>query len=147
MSLIHTHILIYLFLYKCWSFSLFLFICINIKSLYFVAYLCTCLWLYECRTLKWKLFMSTVKLYGEKKNLWSLSASELCRPSDRRLSAKLVPTFEDGGCRVVSGTDPYGRILGFLDRSRYFFLLSSFSIVLMRLNGPRSRPSTSQKIG
>jgi hypothetical protein len=41
------------------------------------------------------------------------------RPSDRRLSAKLVPTFADRGCHVVSVTDPYGRILGFLDR--YFF--------------------------
>jgi hypothetical protein len=40
---------------------------------------------------------------------------------DRRLSAKLVPTFADGGCHVVSVTDPYGRNLGFLDRSRYFF--------------------------
>jgi hypothetical protein len=26
----------------------------------------------------------------------------------------------DRGCHVVSVTDPYGRILGFLDRSRYF---------------------------
>jgi hypothetical protein len=26
----------------------------------------------------------------------------------------------DRGCRVVSVTDPYGRILDFLDRSRYF---------------------------
>jgi hypothetical protein len=32
------------------------------------------------------------------------------------MSAKLVPTFADGGCRVVSATDPHGRILGFLDR-------------------------------
>jgi hypothetical protein len=48
-------------------------------------------------------------------------ASELYRPSDRRLSAKLVPTFEDRGCRVVSATDPHCRIVGFLDRSRYFF--------------------------
>jgi hypothetical protein len=32
------------------------------------------------------------------------------------LSTKLVPTFADRGCHVVSGTDPYGRILGFLDR-------------------------------
>jgi hypothetical protein len=46
--------------------------------------------------------------------------SELYRPCDRRLSAKLVPTFTDTGCHVVSATDPYGRILGFLDRSRYF---------------------------
>jgi hypothetical protein len=28
--------------------------------------------------------------------------------------------FVDRGCHVVSVTDPYGRILGFLDRSRYF---------------------------
>jgi hypothetical protein len=33
---------------------------------------------------------------------------------------KLVPTFADRGCHVVSVTDPYGRILWFLDRSRYF---------------------------
>jgi hypothetical protein len=36
-----------------------------------------------------------------------------------RLSAKLVPTFADRGCYMVSATDPYGRILIFLDRSRY----------------------------
>jgi hypothetical protein len=41
--------------------------------------------------------------------------------SDRRLSAKFVPTFADTGFRVVSMTDRYGRILGFLGRSRYFF--------------------------
>jgi hypothetical protein len=41
--------------------------------------------------------------------------------SDRRMSAKLVATFANRGCRVVNATDPYGRILSFLDRSRYFF--------------------------
>jgi hypothetical protein len=51
---------------------------------------------------------------------WSESASELYRPSNRRMSAKWLPTFADKGCHVVSVTDPYGRILGFLDRSRYF---------------------------
>jgi CBS-domain-containing membrane protein len=51
-----------------------------------------------------------------KKTINSVAASELYRPSDRRLSAKLVPTFADIGCHVVSVTDPYGRILGFLDR-------------------------------
>jgi hypothetical protein len=29
--------------------------------------------------------------------------------------------FADRGCHVVSVTNPYGRILGFLDRSRYYF--------------------------
>jgi hypothetical protein len=43
---------------------------------------------------------------------------------------------------VVSVTDPYGRIFDFLDRSRYFFLSSSSSVVLMRLSEPRSRPTT-----
>jgi hypothetical protein len=38
-----------------------------------------------------------------------------CRRSD-------CQRFADRGCHVVSVTDPYGRILGFLDRSRYFFL-------------------------
>jgi hypothetical protein len=42
---------------------------------------------------------------------------------DRRLSAKLVPTFADRGCRVVSAADPYGRNFGFLDRSRPRFSL------------------------
>jgi CBS-domain-containing membrane protein len=39
-----------------------------------------------------------------------------------RLSTKLVSTFADRGCYVVSVTNPYGRILGFLDLSRYFFI-------------------------
>jgi hypothetical protein len=52
---------------------------------------------------------------------WPESASELYRPSDRRLSAKSAPTFSDMGCYVVSVTDLYGNILRFLDRSHYFF--------------------------
>jgi hypothetical protein len=41
---------------------------------------------------------------------------------DRRLSAKLVPTFADRWCHVVSSvTDPYGRIFEFLDWGCYFF--------------------------
>jgi hypothetical protein len=57
----------------------------------------------------------------QKQTPWSESASKLYRPSDRRLSAKSLPTFADKGCHVVSVMDPFGRILGFLDRSRYFF--------------------------
>jgi hypothetical protein len=49
-----------------------------------------------------------------KQTPWRESASELYRPSDRRLSEKLVPVFlRIEGCRVVSTADPYGRILGF----------------------------------
>jgi hypothetical protein len=51
---------------------------------------------------------------------WPEFASELYRSSDRRLSAKLVPTFAERGCHVVSVADPSGHILGFLDRSRNF---------------------------
>jgi hypothetical protein len=43
------------------------------------------------------------------KNLtpWRESASALYRPSDRHLSAKLVPSFADRECHGVSVTDPY----------------------------------------
>jgi hypothetical protein len=57
-----------------------------------------------------------------KQTPWPESATKLHRQSDRRLSPKLVATFVDRGCHVVSVTDPYGRILGFLDRSSYFFI-------------------------
>jgi hypothetical protein len=40
-------------------------------------------------------------------------ATDACRRSDCQL-------FADRGCHVVSVTDPYGSILCFLDRSRYF---------------------------
>jgi hypothetical protein len=62
--------------------------------------------------------------------------------TDRRLFTKLVPSFADRCCHVVSVTDPY-------DRSRLNplrFLSGSSSIVLTRLSGRRSRPTTSQKI-
>jgi hypothetical protein len=51
---------------------------------------------------------------------WPEPASELYRPSVRRLQATLVPTSADRCCHVVSVTNPYGRIHGILDRSHYF---------------------------
>jgi hypothetical protein len=48
-----------------------------------------------------------------KKTPWPEFASKPYRPSDRRMWAKIVPTFADRGCHMVSVTDPYGRILGF----------------------------------
>jgi hypothetical protein len=50
------------------------------------------------------------------KTTWLESATELYHASDHHLSAKLVPTFTDRVCHVVTVTDPYGRILGSLDR-------------------------------
>jgi hypothetical protein len=42
-------------------------------------------------------------------------------PTERLpLVGEVITKFADRGCYVVSVTDPYGRILGFLDRSRYF---------------------------
>jgi hypothetical protein len=43
---------------------------------------------------------------------------------------------------VFSVTDPYGRILGFSRQEPLLFLSSSSSVVLMRLSGPLSRPTT-----
>jgi hypothetical protein len=59
--------------------------------------------------------------YNENSKLHGLSpranytdlATAACRRSDCQL-------FADRGCHAVSVTDPYGSILGFLDRSRYF---------------------------
>jgi hypothetical protein len=48
-------------------------------------------------------------------------ASELYWPSGHVLSAKLVPTFADKGCCIVSITDPCGRNLSFIDQSHYYF--------------------------
>jgi hypothetical protein len=88
-------------------------------------------------------FKSIIFLYVTKKTkLHGLSPranytdrpTATCRRSDCQL-------FADRGCHVVSVMDPYGRILGFLDRSRYF-LSSSSSVVLTSLSGPRSRPIT-----
>jgi hypothetical protein len=56
-----------------------------------------------------------VRYILSEKSQWPEPASEIYRPSDRRLS-KLVPTFTDRECHMVSVTDPNGRILGFLDR-------------------------------
>jgi hypothetical protein len=64
-----------------------------------------------------------MKTYATKQEetLWPESASDLYRPSDRRLSAKLVQTFVERGFHVVSVTDPYNHNLGFLDWSGNFF--------------------------
>jgi hypothetical protein len=79
------------------------------------------------------------------KTPWPKSARELYRPSDRRLSAKLVPTFADRESHVVSVTVPYGRVLSFLDLRRYFFFqvdnVYSVQIKYLRKKFFRSRSS------
>jgi hypothetical protein len=56
------------------------------------------------------------------------STSELYRPSDRRLPAKLVSTLADKRCHMVSVTDPYGRNLDFLyqDQLQYRNIFTSW---------------------
>jgi hypothetical protein len=73
------------------------------------------------------------------------SASEQYRPRDRRLLAKLVPTFAD---RVPRGQRdgslrPYSR---FLRPKPLLSPPNSYSVVLTTLSGRRSRPTVSQKI-
>jgi hypothetical protein len=62
------------------------------------------------------------------------------------LSEKLVLTFADRG--VSRGQrDGFPRPYSRISRPKpLLFLLSSSSVVITRLSGPRSRPSTSQKI-
>jgi hypothetical protein len=48
--------------------------------------------------------------------------TELTIPTERPpLVGEVSAKFAERGCHVVSVTNPYSRILGFLDRSRYFF--------------------------
>jgi CBS-domain-containing membrane protein len=62
------------------------------------------------------------KTNKKQKTPWPQSESELYITIEgQSLFAEVIPTFADRGCHVVSVTDPCGRILGFLDRSRYFF--------------------------
>jgi hypothetical protein len=72
----------------------------------------------------------------------SESASELYRPSDRRLSAKWLPTCADRRCQVVSVTDPYGRISRFSRQEPLLFYQVAPQFVLTRLSAPRSSPTT-----
>jgi hypothetical protein len=50
---------------------------------------------------------------------WPESASEI--PTEVSVGEVSANIFADRECHVGSVTDPYGSILGFLDRSRYFF--------------------------
>jgi hypothetical protein len=74
----------------------------------------------------------------EKTTPWPESTSELYRLSDRRLLAKLVPTLQIESASY--SYSPLSRLKPIL------FLPSSSSVVLTRLSGIRSRPTTSQKI-
>jgi hypothetical protein len=64
---------------------------------------------------------SLKKITKKQTTPWSEPVSELYRPSNRRLSAKLVPTFAARECYVVSLTDPYDHNFDFLDRCKILY--------------------------
>jgi hypothetical protein len=62
-------------------------------------------------------------------------AREWTMPNERPpMSAKLVPAFKDRWCHVVSATDPYGRILGVLDRlyNSYSFPIAHYNYTIIK---------------
>jgi hypothetical protein len=80
----------------------------------------------------------------------SVACSPQANYTDRSTAAGrriLVPTSADWrGCRVMSVEVSTAVNLGFLDRSRYFFIHVAPHLSSQGLSGPRSRPITSQKI-
>jgi hypothetical protein len=64
-----------------------------------------------------------------------------------RLSAKIVPIFADRRCHVVSVTDPYGRILGFLDRNLYIIFQVAAQLYLRGWVDPILDPLLLRKSG
>jgi hypothetical protein len=73
------------------------------------------------------LVSTTEELLGRKS-----SVSGLEHEVNQVTEAKLATTFRARGCHVVSVTDPYGRILGFLERSRYYFFKATPPLHLRR---------------
>jgi hypothetical protein len=62
------------------------------------------------------------------------------------MSAKLAPNLRIGGVAWSAQRIPTAVNLGSLDQEPLLFHSSSSSVILTRLSGPRSRPTTSQKI-
>jgi hypothetical protein len=78
---------------------------------------------------------------------WPESEGELYGPSDRRLSAKLVPTFADRGVsRSQRGRSP-SAVISISRPEPLQFLPSSSWIVLTRLSGPVPDPLFLRKFG
>jgi hypothetical protein len=87
------------------------------------------------------------KIQSSKQTPWPESESEQYRPSDGCLSTKLVPTFADWGCCTVGATNPYGHILGFLDRSHYYFFQEAPQLDSWGWEDPAPDPSLLWKSG
>jgi hypothetical protein len=112
------------------------------------------LWIFKLRTIEDKVnseegcsIHETIKLYGTKTKLNSMVwVRERTIPTEwPPLSAKWLPTFVDRGCHVVSVTDPYGRILGFLDRSTLWNRLAKSAWEYLTATQLKLRGTTSRK--
>jgi hypothetical protein len=86
------------------------------------------------------------RIFG-RKTPWPQSASELYRPRDHHLPAKLVLTFADRECHMVSATDSYIRNIGFLDRIRYLFFQVAPQLYSRGWVDPDSDPLPLRKSG
>jgi hypothetical protein len=62
-----------------------------------------------------------------------------------RMSSNLVSTFADRGVARSAQRNPMAVNLDFLDPEPLLLHSSSSSVILPRLSGPRSTPTTSQK--
>ena len=94
-------------------------------------------------------YLHDVRLWQEikKKNSVAL-VRERTIPTERSPTVGEVSAnfLRIDGCHVASATYPHGRLSLFSGPEPLLFYSSSSSIDLTRLSGPRSRPTTTQKI-
>jgi hypothetical protein len=83
--------------------------------------------------------------FNEKKTPWPVVRKRTIPTEWPPLVDEVSAKFADRICRVVRATDPHGRYSRF-SRPEPLCPWNGSSITLMRLSGPRSRPTTSQKI-
>jgi hypothetical protein len=88
-----------------------------------------------------------IKTSAKIKKKWPESASELYQPSDLRLSARLVPIFADRRVSHSQCGQSYGRNLGFLGQSRYFFFQLAPQLYSRGWVGPVPDPLLLRKSG
>jgi hypothetical protein len=67
-------------------------------------------------------------------------------PSDRRLSSWLVPNLRIEGVTWLAQRIPTAVNIGFLDPEPLLFHSDSSTVVLTRLSGPHSRPTTQKNM-
>jgi hypothetical protein len=96
---------------------------------------------------------SPMRLHGVELNSLSSKTNSVSRVRERTITTERPPLVGEVSVNICGQTVPRGQRDGSLRPYSQFptpepllFLPSSSSIVLTRLSGPRSRPTTSQKI-